>query len=106
MEYEKFSWSKLAVETTAYFVIGLLILGAPLWIPLCIMWMNGRFSGQPEYEQVGHTPSADELLEMQKCKQMVQRDKAHNRYKVGDYWVAWPCDNFGRPFPENDYGLP
>lgn len=98
---------KLLREVSLVFFVGMAIIGAPVWIPLIFIHVvNGHIGPQQEYEQVVHTPSAGELREMQKCKQMVQRDRVNGRYRVGDYWVAWPTDNWGRPFPENDYGLP
>ena len=98
---------KLCRDVSLVFFTGLAIIGAPVWIPLIfIAVVNGHIGPNQECTQAAYTPSSGELREMEKCKRMVQRDRANGRYKVGGYWVVWPTDNWGRPLPENDYGLP
>ena len=98
---------KLCRDVSLVFFTGLAIIGSPIWIPLVFIAVaNGHIGPRQKYEQASHTPSAGELKQMEKCKKMVQRDRVNGLYKDGDYWVAWPVDSWGRPFPENDYGLP
>ena len=59
-----------------------------------------------EYEEATRVFSPEELQAMERSKMSIQRDFEHNRYKIGGYWLAWPRDGWGRPFPENHYGFP
>ena len=97
---------KMFRDVGLIFVIGLVILMSPAWLPLLVASAFQGPTGCSEYDRPSSEFTAGEVEMMAKVKKLVQRNRSTGLYCDGGYWVKWPTDALGRPWPENDYGLP